>query len=123
MNKWLYVLGIIVLAGFAALTVWELMSQSTPYVMKVADLKSMSDRPVQFMGAVDHQTAEYDEANDELRFQIKDEDGESVKVRFKGVKPANFDTAPKAVVTGIYRSGEINATKVALSCPSKYENK
>lgn len=123
MNKWMYVAGIVLLAGFAVLTGVELINASTPYVTRVADLSSFGARQIQFMGTILHKKTEYDDATMGLRFTLADDKGKTVDVSYDGPKPGNFDTADCAVVRGVYRGGRFRAEQVFLKCPSKYQGK
>jgi len=123
MNKWMYVLGAVLIAGFAALGVVEMIKSQTPYATTVADARAVGDKPLQFMGAIVSGKTRYDDKADELLFCLRDDKGETISVRYKGVKPANFDNADRAVVRGSYSGGEIVADQVLLKCPSKYKGK
>ena len=123
MNKWMYMLGIVIIAGFGILGAMELKNASTPYVTTVAEARSITDRPIQFMGAIIHNKTKYDNNNDELLFDLKDNNGDTVAVKYKGVKPANFDSSDTAVVRGYYRGSGFIADQVLVKCPSKYKAK
>lgn len=123
MNKAVYIVGILLLIGFAVMGATEMMKSQTPYVTNIAQLKSLGDRPVQFIGRIVHSKTSYNEAADELRFQLKDDKQMTLNVSYKGVKPGNFDTANKAVVRGSYHNGEFVADQLLLKCPSKYESR
>jgi len=59
----------------------------------------------------------------ELVFQLRDPKGQALKVRYRGVKPGNFDTADRAVVRGSISGDAFTASQVLLKCPSKYRGK
>lgn len=122
-NKTLYILGALLIAGFGVLGAMEMMNAQTPYVQTLAEVRSKGDRPVQLVGSLVPGKARYDDDHDELLFQLRDDAGEQVAVRYKGVKPANFDTADRAVVRGKYTGKEFIADKLLLKCPSKYQGK
>lgn len=121
MSKWMYVLGIILIAGFAVLMAVEMKSAATPYVTSVRDVTGSHGGSVQFKGAIDHSKTSYDRADHELRFLLKDDAGKSLAVRYDGPKPGNFDSADTAVVRGVYSNGYMKADQLLLKCPSKYE--
>lgn len=123
MNKWMYILGIALIAGFAVLSATELIKAQTPYVTTVAEVRGVKDKPVQFIGRISHSFTRTDEKTDELVFRLVDDNGETIGVRYRGVKPANFDTADKAVVRGTYYGRDLVADQVLLKCPSKYQGK
>ena len=108
------------IAGFAALGMMEMIKAQTPYVTLVSEAKSIKDRPIQFMGSIVHEKTRYDDNADELVFQLRDGKGDTIRVRYKGIKPANFDGADRAVVRGNCYGNEIVADQVLLKCPSKY---
>lgn len=121
MNKPLYIVGILIILGFAVLSAVELIKTQTPYVHTVEEVKK-EDREVQFLGTVIVETAEVKGPRNELVFVMEDENGEKMPIRYKGVKPANFDTANQAVVRGKFYEDEFVATQLLLKCPSKYES-
>jgi cytochrome c-type biogenesis protein CcmE len=123
MSKWMYVAGIVLLAGFAVLTAMELSNSSTPYVTKVADIRSFGNRQIQFKGRIVHEKTSYDDAGIALRFALKDDAGKTLDVSYDGPKPGNFDTADCAVVRGAYKHGTFRAEQLSLKCPSKYQGK
>lgn len=123
MNRSLYVLGAVLIAGFGVLGVMELKEAQTPYVTTFAEAKAAGDRPIQFMGDIVERSASYDRATHELIFAVRGRDGETMQVRYNGVKPANFESADKAVVRGRLRGERLEATQIMLTCPSKYQSR
>ncbi len=117
----MYVLGIVLIAGFAVLMAVEMKSAATPYVTSVRDVMSSRGGTVQFKGMIDHSKTSYDRPSHELRFSLKDADGKSIAVRYDGPKPGNFDSADTAVVRGVYSDSFLKADQLLLKCPSKYE--
>ena len=60
--------------------------------------------------------------NNMFVFSISDEEtGETMLVRYKGVKPDNFDEAYHVVAIGKYTGDAFAADKLLIKCPSKYE--
>ena len=57
-----------------------------------------------------------------LQFDLLDDAGERMTVIYKGMKPGNFDSAPKASVSGSYKDGKFYAEAVMTQCPSKYDS-
>lgn len=123
MNKLLYIAGAVLIAGFAVLGMIEMLGSQTPYLETVAQVTKAGDRPVQFLGEIVRKESRYDESTDELIFTLRDKSGASIPVRYKGVKPANFDEAEKAVVRGQYIGSEFIANQLNLKCPSRYRGK
>ncbi|MGC6588842.1 cytochrome c maturation protein CcmE [Paenibacillus sp. Dod16] len=65
---------------------------------------------------------EWDADTIQLRFKIKDEEGNILQVVHSGVKPDNFSEGIIAIVEGTYREdGVFEADRVKTRCPSKYE--
>ncbi len=123
MNKWATIAGIVLIAGFCALGVMELMQSHIPYVTTVPQVQSAQGKAIQFMGAIVQDSIKSDTATAQLRFQLRDASGRKLPVRYDGVKPANFDSAERAVVVGKYASQVFVAEQVLTSCPSKYKGK
>ncbi|MCL5104526.1 MAG: cytochrome c maturation protein CcmE [Armatimonadetes bacterium] len=123
MNKGLYAVGALVIVAFAAMFVKEVMHTKAQYVTTVVEVQAAGDRPVQFQGKILRTKARYDDKTGEFVFTLKDKAGVYLPVRYKGVKPANYDTAPSAVVRGTYQKNEFIADQVLLKCPSRYAGK
>ena len=123
MSKWMYVAGIVLIAGFGALMVMELQKASTPYITKVADIRSFGERPIQFKGRIIHEKTTYDRVTHDLCFALADDSGKTLDVIYDGPKPGSFATADCAVARGVYRAGKFRADQLMLKCPSKYQGK
>lgn len=95
---------------------------STAYYLTVEEVMGQgpSDRTVRVSGLVVGETVDWDPQQMTLRFEIADEGG-SVPVVFKGVRPDMFQDGAQAVVEGKYTTkGVFEATSLLLKCPSKY---
>jgi cytochrome c-type biogenesis protein CcmE len=117
-----YVLGGILLLAFAGFSLASFKETLTPYV----SYKQARDanRMVQVAGALDKGSSAYKSENESLYFTLKDpETQELMRVRYKGLKPANFEDAISIVAIGRYDSGtsEFQADKLLVKCPSKYQ--
>ncbi len=55
-------------------------------------------------------------------FDLKDEDNSGMNVRYRGIKPNNFESADQVVVQGAYNSKDklFEAERILVKCPSKY---
>ncbi|MFQ3550118.1 MAG: cytochrome c maturation protein CcmE [Armatimonadota bacterium] len=122
-NKTLYILGVIIIAGFAILGVLEMQQLKTPYITTKSGLIENERRTIQFMGEIVREDSKYDDKIDTLYFSIKGDDNNTIPVSYKGTIPANFDTSENAVVRGKYNGNMIIADNILLKCPSKYEGK
>jgi cytochrome c-type biogenesis protein CcmE len=112
-----------VAAGFAAafvlLGVTAFQKTLTPYVSFEEARKSHG--VVQVMGSLDKQSDRYDTKKDELSFEIVEPSGGKMPVVYRGIKPANFKDAISIVAIGRYTEGHIDAEKLLVKCPSKYQ--
>ncbi len=76
---------------------------------------------VQVMGGLDKQSDRYDSGREELSFELVDAEGRRMPVVYRGVRPGNFKDAISIVAIGRYREGRIEAEKLLVKCPSKYQ--
>jgi cytochrome c-type biogenesis protein CcmE len=114
-----------VAAGFAAafvvLGITAFQKTLTPYVSFEDARKAKS--VVQVMGTLDKESDRYDTAKGELQFDLLDGKGGKLPVSYRGIKPGNFKDAISIVAIGRYSSqaGRIEADKLLVKCPSKYQ--
>ena len=73
------------------------------------------------MGSLDKRSDQYDTGRQELRFDLLDPAGNRMPVSYRGIKPGNFKDAISIVAIGSYREGRIEAEKLLVKCPSKYQ--
>jgi len=123
MNKKLtYILGAVLLVAFAGFSLASFKEALTPYV-GYDEARSVG-RAVQVAGALATDSADYDDVTGYLHFTLVDEEsGDRLPVRYEGLKPANFEEAISIVAIGRYddASGEFQASKLLVKCPSKYQ--
>jgi cytochrome c-type biogenesis protein CcmE len=93
---------------------------SSPYVT-VAQARTTSGDRLHLAGDLLKETLQTDVANQTVRFQLRDEAGETVAVRYLGPPPANMGSATKVVAIGKLEGNEFVSEKMLLKCPSKYE--
>ncbi len=105
--------------GFIGLGVTAFQKTLTPYVTFEEARRSRG--AVQVMGALDKQSDRYDTVKQELSFDLVDDKGGRIPVVYRGVKPGNFKDAISIVAIGPYRGGRIEAEKLLVKCPSKYQ--
>jgi cytochrome c-type biogenesis protein CcmE len=91
----------------------------TPYL--TFDEARKSRGVVQVMGALDKQSDRYDARREELSFDLLEDGGARMPVTYRGIKPANFKDAISIVAIGRYKDGRIDAEKLLVKCPSKYQ--
>ena len=112
---------IVLLVGFAVYAGFNLAESVTPYVT-IAEARAASTG-VQVKGLLDKTSAPAQVGN-EFTFSLQDEaTGETLKVKFDGIKPDQFDEAYHVVAVGKYNAEEdsFHAKKLLIKCPSKYE--
>jgi cytochrome c-type biogenesis protein CcmE len=117
-----YLLGAVLLLAFAGFSLSAFKETLTPYVnyKQARD----TDRVVQVAGALEKGSSKYVDTEDFLYFTLKDPaTKETLRVRYKGLKPANFEDAISIVAIGQYDEGdkEFEANKLLVKCPSKYQ--
>lgn len=76
---------------------------------------------VQVMGALDKESDRYDSKSEELSFDLVDPNGHRMPVVYRGVRPGNFKDAISIVAIGRFSQGRIDAEKLLVKCPSKYQ--
>ena len=117
-----YIAGAVCLVLFAGFALTSFRSALTQYVS--FDEARAAGRNVQVMGALAKDSTSYDATAESLRFTLSDpESGKTIRVRYAGLKPANFEDAVSIVAIGRYdRAGdEFTADKLLVKCPSKYQ--
>ncbi len=91
----------------------------TPYLS--FDEARKSRGVVQVMGGLDKESDRYDTAREELFFELLDPAGGRMPVAYKGIRPGNFEDAISIVAIGRFKNGRIEAEKLLVKCPSKYQ--
>ncbi len=123
MNKrWTYLLGGVLLILFAGFAMASFRSTLTQYV----DYREarVATRTVQVMGGLEKGSSAYDDQAGALLFTLQEpKTGETMRVRYHGVKPGNFEDAVSIVAIGRFEpaSSEFAAEKLLVKCPSKYQ--
>jgi cytochrome c-type biogenesis protein CcmE len=121
-RRYWYLFGALLLAGFAGFSFASFQRNLTPYVDYAEAARA--ERTVQVAGGLDKGSSAYDEASSSLLFTLRDpESGEALRVRYHGLKPANFEDAISIVAIGRYdrAAEEFAAGKLLVKCPSKYQ--
>jgi cytochrome c-type biogenesis protein CcmE len=108
-------------ALFVVLGVTAFQKTLTPYL--TFDEARKARGVVQVMGALDKTSDRYDTAKGELLFDLVDNHGAKIPVAYRGIKPGNFKDAISIVAIGRYDrpAGRIEAEKLLVKCPSKYQ--
>jgi cytochrome c-type biogenesis protein CcmE len=121
-NHRYYLLGGVLLLAFAGFSLSSFKETLTPYVSYTQARETA--RVVQVAGALEKGSSSYEDAEDFLYFTLQDpKTHENLRVRYKGLKPANFEDAISIVAIGQYDEGskEFEAHKLLVKCPSKYQ--
>jgi cytochrome c-type biogenesis protein CcmE len=121
-KKGFYILGVVLLLAFAGFSASAFKETLTPYVPY--ETARRGDRVVQVAGALEKGSSSYAAAQESLYFTLKDpKTSENLRVRYKGLKPANFEDAISIVAIGRFdtAAAEFEADKLLVKCPSKYQ--
>ncbi len=114
-----YAVGGVLVVAFLAYGTTSFKSNLTPYVSFEEAIQS--ERKVQIAGGLVEDSTEYVDESEELRFTMVEEDGDTLTVLYKGVKPGNFEEAIQIVAVGNYGEGVFHAEQLLVKCPSKYQ--
>jgi cytochrome c-type biogenesis protein CcmE len=114
-----YLVAAVLALGFLVLGVTAFRKTLTPYVS--FDVAKKTAGAVQVMGTLEKGSDRYETSSQQLFFTIQDEHGRSLPVIYRGIKPGNFKDALSIVAIGRYENGSLNAEKLLVKCPSKYQ--
>ena len=124
-RKLYYVLGAVLLLGFAGFSLAAFRTSLTPYVsFAEASSPQGAARVVQVAGGLEKGSSAYDPKSSRLHFTLVDPATQAtLRVRYEGLRPANFDDAISIVAIGRYDAAgaEFEASKLLVKCPSKYQ--
>ena len=124
-RKLYYVLGAVLLLGFAGFSLAAFRTSLTPYVsFEEARGPAAAARVVQVAGGLEKGSSSYDDESARLHFTLVDPATRAtLRVRYDGLRPANFDDAISIVAIGRYDAAgnEFEASKLLVKCPSKYQ--
>jgi cytochrome c-type biogenesis protein CcmE len=121
-RNYLYAVGGVLILAFAGFALASFKETLTPYV-SYEQARSV-DRQVQVAGGLVQGSSDYDGESQSLLFTLHDEaSGDTLRVRYHGIKPGNFEDAISIVAIGRYQEGasEFAADKLLVKCPSKYQ--
>ena len=113
------VAGVVAIVGFVAFGAGAFRASLTPYVS--FDQALASSTAVQVAGRLEEGSDRFDEANESLSFTLLDDEGRRLPVRYRGLKPGNFHEATQVVAIGRVYDGVLDAEKLLVKCPSKYQ--
>jgi cytochrome c-type biogenesis protein CcmE len=121
-NRRLYLLGGLLLLAFAGFSLTSFRDALTPYV--TYSQAREANRVVQVAGALQKGSSAFEAADSAMLFTLRDpKTRDTVRVRYHGLRPANFEDAISIVAIGRYDTGakEFQANKLLVKCPSKYQ--
>ncbi len=116
-----YIFGGAIIVIFLGLMVYLFTQSNIQYENNFASVMQ-KDKTVKATGSwVKEKSYQIDKVNKTFSFYMKDQQGNEMKVVYKGTIPNNFETATSVVVTGKYENGYFQARDILTKCPSKYE--
>ena len=114
-----YIIGTVLIVGFLAYGATAFRSYLTPYVG--FDEAKQRGGKVQVAGKLVPDSSKYVQDDQVLSFGLFDDEGGTMSVLYKGVKPGNFEEATQIVAIGSYSEGAFHAEQLLVKCPSKYQ--
>jgi cytochrome c-type biogenesis protein CcmE len=120
-RRTLYLAGTALLLAFAGYAFTSMRDTLTPYV-SFAEAQRGASRTLQVAGGLVKGSSDY--ADGALSFTIQEpKTSHTMRVRYRGVKPANFEEAISVVAIGRYSpaTATLEADKLLVKCPSKYQ--
>jgi cytochrome c-type biogenesis protein CcmE len=121
-KKRLYLFGGVLLLAFVGFALSSFTRAITPYV-SYQEART-GTRMVQVAGALEKGSSSYADQQESLFFTLRNpETNETMRVRYKGLKPANFEDAISIVAIGRFDAADqqFQADKLLVKCPSKYQ--
>ncbi len=94
---------------------------ASPYVTIAEARKSEADN-LHVPGDILKETLNVSTSKGQVTFMIRDKEGDTIPILYKGAPPANMGEATKVVVVGGVKNNIFEARKMILKCPSKYES-
>jgi cytochrome c-type biogenesis protein CcmE len=114
-----YAVGGVLITAFLVYGATSFKSYLTPYVSFEEAQRSAAK--VQVAGALVQGSSEYLATEELLQFALLDDEGHSMRVRYAGPKPGNFEEATQVVAVGKFADGVFHAENLLVKCPSKYQ--
>jgi cytochrome c-type biogenesis protein CcmE len=121
MNRrtWWTILGVAAIVAFVAFGFGAFRSNLTPYV-SFQQARATKDA-VQVAGKLVQGSDAFEESSSRLLFTLTDDHGDTLRIAYKGLKPGNFNEATQVVAIGRFHGGVLEAEKLLVKCPSKYQ--
>jgi cytochrome c-type biogenesis protein CcmE len=111
-------------SGVAALGIltFVFVMNGSPYVT-VAEAKKTGGDGLHVAGQVEPNSIVTDFSHHEVRFKLRDADGQVLPVIYTGAPVSSLGTATKVVAIGAMKGGSLQSDQLLVKCPSKYEAK
>jgi len=121
------IIGTLVIIGALGYLIFSGFKDSSVYYMTVTELNQkksgLQGEGLRISGYVIPSSISWDADHIQVRFTLF-EGRDSLKVVYKGVKPDQLADAQQVLAEGkLNGQGELQASKLLLKCPSKYEAK
>ena len=113
------ILGVGAIVAFVAFGAGAFRSNLTPYV-SFQQARATKDA-VQVAGKLVQGSDAFEESSSRLLFTLTDDHGDTLRIAYKGLKPGNFNEATQVVAIGRFHDGLLEAEKLLVKCPSKYQ--
>ncbi len=118
-----YIFGGIIVVVFLSLMVYLFTQSNIQYESNFSKVMEKG-RIVKATGHwIREKNYEVNQQDRTFSFFMKDDNGNQMKVVYKGAIPNNFEIAQSIVVTGQYKDGTFQAKDILTKCPSKYQDK
>lgn len=111
--------GVAAILGFIAYGAGAFRASLTPYVSFEEAMEAVST--VQVAGTLEPDSHHFDTESENLHFTLRDEKGRRLPVRYRGMKPGHFNEATQVVAVGRVVEGVLEAERLLVKCPSKYQ--
>ena len=113
------ILGVGAIVAFVAFGAGAFRSNLTPSV-SFQQARATKDA-VQVAGKLVQGSDAFEESSSRLLFTLTDDHGDTLRIAYKGLKPGNFNEATQVVAIGRFHDGLLEAEKLLVKCPSKYQ--
>lgn len=111
---------IIAVLGLSAV-VFAFVTNASPYVT-VTEAKTMKGNNLHVAGELILGSVQTNPGARLVTFDMKDDNGDVMSVRYQGPPPNNLRSATRVVAVGKFEGGKLHSEKLLLKCPSKYES-
>ncbi|MBX3008875.1 MAG: cytochrome c maturation protein CcmE [Melioribacteraceae bacterium] len=117
-----YIFGGIIIVVFMAIMIFLFTQTNVSYENNFSKVIN-SEKTIKATGSwVKEKNYTFDKNNNIFSFYMKDDQGNEMRVYYKGMIPNNFESSTSVVVTGKYINGNFQATEILTKCPSKYQD-